>query len=67
MTSMPRLSPRELECLRALADGEGPKQIAHRLGITLRTCEHYVGAARRKLGVKTATRAVVVAIEAGLI
>jgi len=67
MTRPPRLSPREIECLRALADGEGPKQIAHRLGLSIRTCEHYVLGARRKLRAKNTTHAVVLAIEHGLL
>lgn len=62
-----RLSPREIEVLRWLAQGEGPKQIAHRLRITVRTCEHYVASARRKLGARNSTHAVAIAMAAGML
>ena len=57
-----RLTRREIECLRLLADGEQPKRIAHLLGLTPKTVEHYVGDARRKLGARTTTQAVVIAV-----
>ncbi|GGF00932.1 hypothetical protein GCM10011611_03140 [Aliidongia dinghuensis] len=62
-----RLTRRELECLRLLAEGEQPKRIAHMLGLTPKTVEHYVGSARRKLGARTTTQAVVIAVFQGII
>ncbi len=57
-----RLTRRELECLRLLAHGEQPKRIAYLLGLTTKTVEHYVTAARRKLGARTTTQAVAIAV-----
>ena len=67
MTTPPRLAPREIEVLLWLARGDGPKQIAHRLRISPRTCEHYVASARRKLGARTATHAVAIAMAGGML
>jgi len=67
MNITPRLTPREIQCLRGLACGEAPKQIAHRLGISTRTAEHYIAAARLKLRARTATHAVAIAMAAGLL
>jgi len=65
MTRPPRLSPREIECLRALADGDAPKAIAHKLSISVRTCQHYIASGRSKLGAKNATHAVAIALTTG--
>jgi DNA-binding CsgD family transcriptional regulator len=61
-----QLTRREVECLHLLAEGEQLKRIAHLLGLTTRTVEHYVGDARRKLGARTTTQAVAIAIAQGL-
>jgi DNA-binding CsgD family transcriptional regulator len=60
-----RLTRREIECLHLLASGEQLKRVAHLLGLTPRTVEHYVGDARRKLGARTTTQAVAIAIVHG--
>lgn len=62
-----RLTPRELECLRLLSEGEQAKRIAHILGITRKTAEHYLSDAKRKLRARTATHAVAIAIARGLL
>jgi DNA-binding CsgD family transcriptional regulator len=68
-TSMPtpRLTLRELECLRLLADGESTKRIAFRLGISAKTVQHHVAAARAKLGGRNSVHVVALAISAGLL
>ncbi|TWB42596.1 response regulator transcription factor [Nitrospirillum pindoramense] len=63
----PMLSPREAQCLRLLAQGEGTKQIAHQLGLRLKSVDAYLLHARQKLGAKTSTHAVVVALAMGLL
>jgi DNA-binding CsgD family transcriptional regulator len=57
-----RLTRREIECLHLLASGEQLKRVAHLLGLTPRTVEHYVAAARRKLGARTTTQAVAILV-----
>lgn len=43
-----RLSPRQLQVIRLLALGLAGKEVAARLGISVRTVEAYAAAARRK-------------------
>ena len=45
------LSPREIQCLMLVADGQSSKEIARRLDITLRTVDFHIHNAMRKLGV----------------
>jgi DNA-binding CsgD family transcriptional regulator len=65
--STPRLTPREVECLRMLADGESTKRIAYRLGISAKTVQHHVAAARTKLGGRNSVHVVAIAMSAGLL
>ena len=58
----PHLTRRELECLWLLAEGEQLKRIGFLLGLTTKTVEHYIGAARRKLGARTTAQAVAIAV-----
>src|SRR5439155_26848988 len=57
------LTPRELEVLAAIADGETNKAIARRLSISLHTVKFHVESLFRKLGARTRTEAVAKASE----
>jgi DNA-binding CsgD family transcriptional regulator len=57
------LTPRELEVLAAVADGDSNKGIARRLGISLHTVKFHVESVFRKLGARTRTEAVAKANE----
>jgi DNA-binding NarL/FixJ family response regulator len=58
---------RELEVAQLIAEGNSNKQIARRLGITVKTVETHRGAAMRKAGVRTAAEFVRFAIRRNLI
>ena len=57
------LTPRELEVLSAIADGDTNKTIARRLSISLHTVKFHVESVFRKLGARTRTEAVAKASE----
>lgn len=57
------LTPRELEVLTAIADGDTNKVIARRLGISLHTVKFHVESLFRKLGARTRTEALAKASE----
>lgn len=61
----PRLSNRELECLRLAALGQTVDESGHTLGISGRTVEFHLRNALEKLGAPTKLRAVVLAFGAG--
>ncbi|WP_256731259.1 LuxR C-terminal-related transcriptional regulator [Sphingomonas sp. dw_22] len=61
----PRLSNRELECLRLAALGQTVDESGHTLGISGRTVEFHLRNALDKLGAPTKLRAVVLAFGAG--
>lgn len=63
----PQLTPRELGCLHLLAEGNGAKSVAYRLGITTKTCQHYIASAKSKLGARNAVHAVAIAISLNLL
>ncbi|MGH9116516.1 MAG: response regulator transcription factor [Acidimicrobiales bacterium] len=63
----PRLSPRELEVLRLLADGLTSDTIARRLGITTNTCRDHLKRLRSKLDCSTTLQVVVIAARLGLL
>jgi len=52
------LTPREIEVLAAIADGDTNKAIARRLNISLHTVKFHVESVFRKLGVRTRAEAV---------
>lgn len=55
-----QLSPRELACLRGVAEHKRSSQIAHELGLQPKTVDAYIANAMKKLGVSdrdTAARA----------
>jgi DNA-binding NarL/FixJ family response regulator len=62
-----RITPRETEVLRLLAEGLANKQIGAQLGIGERTVKFHVSAILRKLGAANRTDAARIAAERGLI
>ncbi len=56
------LTTRELEVLDAMADGMSTKAVAHHLGIAVKTVENHKTRIFDKLGVRTQSEAVVVAL-----
>jgi NarL family two-component system response regulator YdfI len=61
------LSGRELEVLKAVAEGERSKEIAFRLGISERTVKAHLAAIYNKLGVDSRAAAIAVAAQKGLL
>ena len=59
------LTPRELEILEHLSEGQSNKVIAQRLEITDGTVKLHVKAVLRKLGVRSRVEAAVMAVENG--
>ena len=62
-----QLTPRELEILKLLAQGQTNSQIARALQISVSTTKHHVHHILEKLGVSDRMQAAVVAIEHGLL
>jgi two-component system nitrate/nitrite response regulator NarL len=60
------LTPRELEILECIADGQSNKMIARALEITDGTVKLHVKAILRKLGMRSRVEAAVAAVEQGL-
>jgi DNA-binding NarL/FixJ family response regulator len=63
----PRLSQRELQVLKLIADGRGNPEIARSLGISEQTVKTNVSAILEKLGVENRIQAAVYAVRNGLI
>ncbi len=63
----PHLTDRELEVLRALAEGLGNKQIGARLGISPSTVKYHLQAIFAKLGVRTRSEAVSYGLRHGVV
>ncbi|MCC7054922.1 MAG: response regulator transcription factor [Gemmatimonadaceae bacterium] len=63
----PRLTDRELEVLRALAEGLGNKQIGGRLGISPSTVKYHLQAIFAKLAVRTRSEAVSYGLRHGIV
>jgi DNA-binding CsgD family transcriptional regulator len=61
------LTPRELECLGALARGLRQEAVGEQLGISRATVELHINNARKKLDALTSAHAVAIAISRGLI
>lgn len=61
------LTPREMQVLRALADGLDNKEIARRLGITVETERNYLSGVFSKLGVHSRLQALVFALRQGIV
>jgi len=62
-----QLTARERDVLQMLADGQGNKTIARRLGISMHTVKFHVGSIMSKLHATSRTEAVTVGIRQGLI
>lgn len=63
----PALSPRELECLRLLAEGDEDQRIADKLGIATRTVRYHVERAKRSLSAKNRIHCIALAFRLKLI
>ena len=63
----PHLTERELDVLRALADGLGNKQIGARLGISSSTVKYHLQSIFAKLGVRTRSEAVSYGLRNGVV
>jgi DNA-binding NarL/FixJ family response regulator len=61
------LSERECEVLGLLARGLATKQVARRLGISAKTCDHHIQSLYSKAGVSTRAGATLFALEHGLL
>jgi len=61
------LSGRECEVLALVARGLATKQVARRLGISPKTCDHHIQHLYGKLGVSTRAGATLFALEHGLV
>jgi DNA-binding CsgD family transcriptional regulator len=61
------LSEREGEVLGLIARGLTTKQVARRLGISPKTCDHHIQRLYAKLGVSTRAGATLFALEHGLV
>ena len=61
------LTDRQQQCLRLLAEGKRPEQIAHEMGIGTSRANKLIAAVRRKLGAKTRDQALLEAMRLGLI
>jgi DNA-binding NarL/FixJ family response regulator len=66
-TPMERLTDREVEVVRLMAGGFSNKEIAHALGTAGGTIKNHVSSILAKFGVRDRTRAVLKALEAGLL
>ena len=62
-----RLSPRMVDVLRLLAQGKTHDQSAQLLGISPSAVKMYITGAKRRLGVKTRSEAIVAAVAGGLV
>jgi len=65
--SLPDLTEREQDILRALAKGQSNQEIAKALFITQETVKSHVASVLMKLGVRDRTQAVIVAYETGFV
>jgi DNA-binding NarL/FixJ family response regulator/signal transduction histidine kinase/PAS domain-containing protein len=62
-----RLTPREIEVLRVLAEGLDGKEIAERLGISGKTERNHMASITEKLGVHSRLQALVFALKHGVV
>lgn len=61
------LTEREAEVLSRLAHGMQTKQVARKLDISIKTADHHIQSAYRKIGVSTRAAATLFAIEHGMV
>jgi DNA-binding NarL/FixJ family response regulator len=62
-----QLTPRELEVLRALAEGLSDKELARRFGVSERTAQAHVANLLGKLGVDSRMQALILAVRLGVV
>ncbi len=67
LASVEKLTPRELQVLRMVAEGLGNKEIAGHLGISDHTAKFHVASILAKLHAQTRTEAVALGIRLGLV
>jgi DNA-binding NarL/FixJ family response regulator len=67
LSTLPRLTKRQHDVLRLLAEGRSTAEIATELGLSRTTVRNYVANLLAALGVHSRLQAVVAAREAGLI
>jgi DNA-binding NarL/FixJ family response regulator len=67
LTPSERLTDRELEVVRLMSGGYSNKEIAHALGTAEGTIKNHVSSILAKFGVRDRTRAVLKALESGLL
>ncbi|MCX8061287.1 MAG: response regulator transcription factor [Anaerolineales bacterium] len=67
VTVVSSLSPREMEVLNHLSQGQSNKEIARQMGISHQTVKNHLASLFRKLGVEDRTQAVVFALQHGLV
>lgn len=67
LRSQPRLTPRELECLRWSSEGKTVWECGVILGLSHHTIRCYLESARHKLGASSNTHAVSLALKTGLL
>jgi len=65
--ALERLSPREREVLRYIAEGANNKETAKALGISVRTVETHRDSLMKKVGIKTIAGLTRLALRSGLI
>ena len=63
----PSLTPRQQACLLAAAEGQSAKQAARSIDLTPRTIQHHHEEAKRRLGARSLTHAVALALRVGMI
>jgi DNA-binding NarL/FixJ family response regulator len=61
------LTNQQTACLKQLALGNTYKQIAHELGLSAKTVEHYLDAVKLKLNCQSRSDLILQAIERGLV
>lgn len=62
-TNAPKLTERELDVLRGIADGLTNAEIGQRLNVSYETVKSYINRLRTKLGVRTKTAIAVYAVK----
>jgi two-component system nitrate/nitrite response regulator NarL len=67
LQAIERLTPREIELLRALAEGLESREIAEKMNITVETERTHMVNILRKLGVRSRLQALVFAARHGLV
>jgi DNA-binding NarL/FixJ family response regulator len=66
-TAPTRLTPRELDVLERVTEGDKDKEIAERLYISIKTVQNHLASIRDKLGVDNRAKLVRIAIDQGLL